>query len=210
MRLERHWKDGFLKWHPELAHKVARPRNRDRALAQEPVRIESSFNRFSEVKSRFKIQEDDIWNSDEKGFAIGQAIGGKLFCGAGKSNTHLVQDGGREWATLVEMISATGKSIPPFFVYQAKSELESSHDYVERDEATFSICSTGYMHKRLSLKWLEEHFHFTTPPTPQVPTAYSSLTIIPLTKILTSTTTVGLIRYSFIFSHLTLPTFFNR
>ena len=96
MRLGRHWMDRFFKRHPELAHKVARLINKDRALAQEPVRIESFFNRFSEVKSRFKIQKDDIWNSDEKGFAIGQAIGDKVFCRAGKRNTRLVQDGGRE------------------------------------------------------------------------------------------------------------------
>ncbi|PUU82581.1 hypothetical protein B9Z19DRAFT_908856, partial [Tuber borchii] len=69
----------FLIRHPDIAHKVARPINKDRALAQEPARLESFFNRLSEVRSQFKIQDINIWNSDKKGFAIGQAIGGKVF-----------------------------------------------------------------------------------------------------------------------------------
>ena len=165
--LGKHWTDRFLKRHPDIAHKVARPINKDRALAQEPARLESFFNRLSEVRSRFKIIDEDIWNSDEKGFAIGQAIGGKVFCRAGKRNARLIQNGGREWVTLLDTISAGGISIPPFFVYQAKTQREGWHDYTERDEATFSISATGYMNKSLSFKWLKEHFAiYCKPSTP--------------------------------------------
>lgn len=162
-----HWTEWYLKRHPEISFKVARPINKDRALAQEPVRINGFYNRLGEVRSRYKIIDDDVWNSDEKGFAIGLAIGGKVFCRSGRRNSHLVQDGGREWVTLVETVSATGGVTPPFLVYAAKSQRESWHDYVDRDEATFSISDTGYMHHRLSLKWLKEHFEkFSQPSSP--------------------------------------------
>lgn len=162
--LGKNWTERFLKQHPALSFRVAQPINKDRALAQEPVRVNGFYNRLSEVRSRYKIIDDDVWNSDEKGFAIGLAIGGKIFCRSGKRNSRLVQDGGREWVTLVESISAAGGVTPPFLVYAAKSQRESWHDYIERDEATFSISDNGYMHRRLTLKWMKGHFAKYSPP----------------------------------------------
>ena len=82
-------------------------------MAGRPEGIQSFFNRLGEVRSRYHIPVEDVWNADEKGFALGVAKKGKVVCGARRWNPRIRHSGNREWVTLMETISATGKVLAP-------------------------------------------------------------------------------------------------
>jgi len=77
-----HWITRFLDRHPTIASHFAGHIDQEREVAGKPEGIQSFFNWLGEVRSRYQIAVEDIWNADEKGFALGVAKKGKVFCGA--------------------------------------------------------------------------------------------------------------------------------
>ena len=62
---------------------------------------------------------------DEKGFAIGKSKNEKRICSIKYLKSKLVlgsvQDGNREWISLLACISATGVALPPTLVFRSES-----------------------------------------------------------------------------------------
>jgi hypothetical protein len=153
-----HWISRFLTRHPTLATRFAGRINQERDAGTRPASIESFFNRLSEVKSRYQIQPMDMWNADEKGFAIGVAKKAKVLCRRSRRNPRIRQPGNREWVTLFEAVSAMAQTLPGCYVYKGEAHIMGNHDYEERDEASFAISSTGWSNDAVGFKWLVEHF----------------------------------------------------
>jgi hypothetical protein len=64
----------------------------------------------------YELQPEDIYNIDEKGFIIGMLVNGlRIFSKQKYQNSGLkqrLQDGNREWITLITYICADGTSLP--------------------------------------------------------------------------------------------------
>jgi hypothetical protein len=56
---------------------------------------------------------------DEKGFAMGQIQRSYVLVPAGQKDVFLRQDGSREWVSIIETISAAGKSLPSYIIFKA-------------------------------------------------------------------------------------------
>jgi hypothetical protein len=78
----------------------------------------------------YKIEERDTYNMDEKGFFVGVTTrtkrGFTKRVWASKERTAAIQDGNREWVTLLACVCASGESLPPALIYQGKSGIQSS------------------------------------------------------------------------------------
>jgi hypothetical protein len=66
---------------------------------------------------------ENIYNMDEKGFLLGQALKVKVLCWRGGRNRWYTQDGYREMVTVTECISADGRVIPPMYIYKGGKHL---------------------------------------------------------------------------------------
>ena len=118
-----------------------------------------------------KIQEHDIeachtYNMDEKGFMIG--VLGRLkrtFSRAmweSKQVREALQDGSREWVTVLAAVCADGSTLPPGIVFQsANSTLQASWVAgVEAGKHDVFISSSlsGWTNNDVGLAWLEQVF----------------------------------------------------
>ena len=76
-----HWVDKFLKQHPCLMKKFSQPLDKERALTHcLPARINAWFNLYRFTIETYKIFQEDIYNMDEKGFAMSVAGRVKVIC----------------------------------------------------------------------------------------------------------------------------------
>jgi len=91
-----HWITRFLDRHPTIACRFAGRIDQEREVAGRPEGIQSFFNQLGEVRSRYHIAVEDVWNADEKGFALGVAKKGKVVCGARRRNPGIRHPGNRE------------------------------------------------------------------------------------------------------------------
>jgi hypothetical protein len=79
------------------------------------------FDLLSNKIAQYEVQPSNIYNMDEEGFLIGFLTKAKRIYSraAAKSGRLLsnVQDGNREWITILAAIYADGTSIAPSLIY---------------------------------------------------------------------------------------------
>jgi hypothetical protein len=113
----------------------------------------------------YDVEEHNTYNMDEKGFFVGITKATKRVftkaLWASKEATAALQDGNREWVTLLACVCVSGESLPPALVDQGSSGIQSGWtDNVEvgTHEVFFSNSPMGWSNNDIDLAWLEQVF----------------------------------------------------
>ena len=134
--------------------------------------LTSILGQLEEALEQLHITADNIYNVDEKGFLIG--IGSKMRRILSREAyergriRQAIQDGSREFITLIACVSALGRAIPPVLLYKGKSkDLQDSWcgDMEEEDDLFMGATENGWTNDSYGLKWLQDCFEPNTRPT---------------------------------------------
>jgi hypothetical protein len=152
--LHRHADELTIKWSPRI--------DRERHKADSPSKYKLYFELLHSKMQEHGVNVENTYNMDEKGFHVGVAKRGKrVFSKASLGPKAAVQDGNREWITLLACVCASGESLPPALVYQGTSGIQSGWvDAVEvgKHEIFFSNSESGWSNNDIGLAWLEQVF----------------------------------------------------
>jgi hypothetical protein len=104
-----------------------------------------------------------VYNFDEKGFLIGKCAASKRVVPIdqlkSKKLLGTMQDGSREFISLLACISADGSAIPPGLIYQGESKDMMDtwlHDFDHsKDNAWFTVSGRGWTDNSIGLAWLK-------------------------------------------------------
>ena len=91
------WASNFVRRQPELRTRFSRKYDHQRAKCEDPKVIREWFALVQNMKAKYGIVEDDIYNFDETGFMMGIIFAGMVVTtsdGLGKAK--LAQPGNRE------------------------------------------------------------------------------------------------------------------
>jgi hypothetical protein len=116
--------------------------------------------------TEYNILPRNTYNMDEKGFMIGVLSKSKRVFSKQlwelKEITLALQDGSRDWVTIMAAICADGTPLPSGMIYTlANSTLQQSwvaEVKVNKHEAFFALSLTGWSNNELRLAWLEQIF----------------------------------------------------
>jgi len=152
-----------------LDSKVGKTLDKERALASDLDSFKIHLDRFYHIKCKFHVSKVNTWNPDEKGLAISLSWAGVIVCRMSRGNPSIIQDGGREWITVVEAISGEGKVLAPLIIFKAGAHLMGYHIHIKMEEkedalAYFSTSSKGYTNTAITFKWFQEVFEPSTRP----------------------------------------------
>jgi hypothetical protein len=120
--------------------------------------------------SQYNIEPRHTYNMDEKGFLLGilsrsKRIFSKRLYEEGKIKAH-IQDGNREWITLVACICADGSALDPAIIYQSASgSIQDSwlQAFDPSDHrAHFASSPSGWTNNDIGLAWLKQVFNPST------------------------------------------------
>jgi hypothetical protein len=75
----KNWVTEFTKRRPEIKSRFARKISRQRALCEDPKVISPFFEKLQRFKNEHRILDEDIYNFDETGFAMGLIASTKLY-----------------------------------------------------------------------------------------------------------------------------------
>ena len=78
---------------------------------------------YEKTVRRHNVKEENIWNMDEKSFLMGHVSKIRVICKRGRGPPISQVDSSREFVTVLEAISATGKTIPSYIVWKEKYHL---------------------------------------------------------------------------------------
>jgi hypothetical protein len=130
-----------------------------RALCEDPIIIGDWFKLVESIRAKYGIVDEDTYNFDETGFMMGMITSRAVVtsserCGRPKT----VQQGNREWVTVIQGINATGWAIEPFIIFQGKHHLSAwyKEDNLPQDWV-IGVSENGWTNNKLGVEWLE-HF----------------------------------------------------
>jgi hypothetical protein len=115
------WVSRFIQSQSELQTKWSRRFNSQRAHYEDPTVIAAWFKLVEETRQSYGVLDQDIYNFDETGFAMGVAATSKVVTSADRvGRAVVVQPGNREWVTVIECVNASGWSLLLFVILSSK------------------------------------------------------------------------------------------
>jgi hypothetical protein len=138
-------------------------RNRHQADSEYSHRL--YFELLHRKIRKYNVDARHIYNMDEKGFLVGITSRSKRVFSKQlwqqKKVTAALQDGNREWITILACICADGTALDPSIIYQGKGALCSRwlQDVEPGNLHSFYATSpTGWKNNELGLAWLKQVF----------------------------------------------------
>jgi hypothetical protein len=166
-----HWVDRFIQRHQsELILRWATGIDRSRHQADSESKYSFYFELLHTKLTQYDIQPCNIYNMDEKGFLLGiltriKRLFSRRLYERRKLDSH-IQDGSREFITLLACICADGTHLPPALIYQsASSSIQDSWLQAFKPDdhrVHFASSPSGWTNNDLSLAWLKQVFDRST------------------------------------------------
>jgi hypothetical protein len=158
-RVGKHWTRRFIDRQPALRTRLSRPYDYQRALCEDPEKIGAWFKLVENMRAKYGVDDADFYNFDETGFMIGVISPSLVVTRAERqAKAKKVQPGNREWATVIQAVSADGWVLQPFVIVQGAYHLAAwyTDTGIPRD---WRIATTknGWTDDETTLDWLK-HF----------------------------------------------------
>ena len=151
------WVNKFVRRHDTLKTRFSRKYDYQRALCEDPRKIQEWFKLVRETIQEWGIADEDIYNFDETGFAMGMIATAKVITQAERSSRpNLVQPGNREWVTAIETISASGWVLPPMVIFAGKTHRTNWFEDTDLPpDWTIGVSPNGWTTDELGFDWLQ-------------------------------------------------------
>ena len=115
------------------------------------------------MRAKYAIQDSDLYNFDETGFAMGMIRASMVVTRSDRiAKPKAIQPGNREWATAICSIAADGHVVPPFLCIAGRFHIsawyssgEIPHDWI------IKTTQNGWTDNNTGLEWLR-HFDWET------------------------------------------------
>lgn len=154
----KNWPSNFVRRAPELKTCLNRAYDRQRAKCEDPVIITKWFDLVRNTKAKYGIVDEDIHNFDETGFMMGMISTGSVVTSSERRNRpKQLQQGDREWVTVIQGINATGWAIPPFVIFKAQNHLANWYTNETPRDWAIGVSDNGWTTNELGLEWIK-HF----------------------------------------------------
>jgi len=156
----KNWHIKLLTRNPSIKRLLSRPP----ARTQKPrvVRkdnLDEFFQLYSDIRQSHAIACTDIYNMDEKGLLTGTIQRTSVLIPMQKRHALLREDGDREWASVLECISADGEALPAWMIFKASIQSDNGFRQLNSGISSIAVGDKRWSNEELAMHWLQEHFH---------------------------------------------------
>jgi hypothetical protein len=165
------WVDRYIERHQvDLVSHRATGIDRLRHQADSQSKYSLYFELLRSKLSQYDIEPCNMYNMDEKGCMLGiltrsKRVFSRRLYEEGKIKAH-IQDGNREWITLLACICTDGSALAPALIYQSASGSiqDSWLQAFDPDDhrVHFASSPSGWTNNELGLSWLKQVFDRST------------------------------------------------
>ena len=112
----------FIKRNPRIATMIGKPIESSHICGTQPEQINIFYENFDTIRTRTNVRQNDVWNMpvDEHGIGLGVCNNSQVLGASGKRQTYIQSPENREWVSVLESISASGKHIRPLVIFKGK------------------------------------------------------------------------------------------
>ena len=158
-----HWASRFVQRYPDqLTSRWAKGLDNCRHKADSRSKYNLYFSLLRDKINQYHVEARHIYNMDEKGFMLGiVSRSRRIFSKAsyeGIRRRTTIQDGSRQWITLLACICADGSCLEPALIYQSASGSiqDTWLQALDPDIHQIRISSSpsGWTNNEIGLAWL--------------------------------------------------------
>ena len=151
------WPQRYINRRPGLKSRYSRSYDNQRARCEDPALVGAWFRLVQNTIAKYGILNDDIYNFDETGFAMGLASTSRVVTASDRrGRPPQLQPGDREWVTAIESINAVGWSLPPMVIFKGKVHISSWYENNNLPpDWTIALSANGWTNDKLGLHWLK-------------------------------------------------------
>ena len=159
-RIDSEWIRRFLSRHPDLKTKIGKKLDVLRTENVTSASLTTWFNTLHGHMKRLRIEPANLYNMDETGIALGVCTNSRVI-GTSSTNTALIKrPENREWISIIETISATGKKLRPVVIFKAEKSVQSSWFRPGQvPDWLYTHSENGWTSNTIGLAWLNDVFH---------------------------------------------------
>lgn len=151
------WYYGFMSRHKEFSLRTPEQTSLNRVKAFCRENVDNFFENLDQVVHQFS--ESSIWNMDETGFSTVPSSMGKIISLKGLKRVGRTTSAERgSMITLAFGVSASGKQIPPFYLFPRKNMSTNYRTFVSKDTVTIAN-ESGWMTQKEFLQWMKHFIH---------------------------------------------------
>ncbi|BDD61273.1 hypothetical protein MAP00_009287 [Monascus purpureus] len=154
------WVYNLVKRHDELKTIYSQRYNHQRAKCEDPKIIREWFDRVQITIMQHGIVQEDIYNFDETGFAMGLVATAEVVTRAEMvGKPFLVQPGNQEWVTTIECINSSGWVLPPCIIFKGKTHVQGWYEDEDLPhDWRIEVSENGWTTDEIGLRWLKNVF----------------------------------------------------
>lgn len=158
-RVGKNWTSNFVRRQPTLQTRFSRQIDYQRVLCEDPDAYRTWFSLVRNTINKYGIVESDIYNFDETGFVMGQICSEMVVTTSDRrGRPRAVQQGNREWITVIQGVGSDGYTIPPYIIVAGKKHLSSWYENNPLPPSTvIAVTKNGWTTNERGLDWVK-HF----------------------------------------------------
>ena len=88
------------------------------------------FRRVNKIRQKWGIINEDFYNINEYGCAIGDKHLSRIIVLAEEKDAFIKIDGNRDWVIIIKYINAAGRATAPFLIFKKASLLKDLYDII--------------------------------------------------------------------------------
>jgi len=159
----KNWTTNFIKRRTEIKSKFSRKYDYKRAKCEDPKIIQEWFSLVRNTVAKYGILEQDIYNFDEAGFAMGVIATAKVVTSSeAKSRPKTIQPGNREWVSIIQGVNSYGWALPPFIIFKAQNHLSAWYeDSGLPDDWVITLSENGWTSNSIGYEWIQHFDRYT-------------------------------------------------
>ncbi len=158
-----HWYKNFLKRHPEFRTRYSGNLNQNRKDAGNLDSIKEWFTLYNSMRIQHGIADSDMYNMDEKGFAMDIADSFRVLVWRSEPQAFSVQAGNQDWVSVVECVRSTGDVLPPYIIFKGKQVQKAWLNPIKDGRTTLRVSDNGWTTNEIGCQWLEAFDRHTQP-----------------------------------------------
>jgi hypothetical protein len=152
------WVRRFVNRHEQLRSKYTRKYDHQRALCEDPKAMNDWFRLVENIRAKYGIPDEDVYNFDETGFQMGVIGTARVVTGSQRAGRALMtQPGNREWVTVIEAVNASGWALPPIIIFAGKMHQTAWYETLP-SQWTIVVSENGWTNDKIGLIWLQNVF----------------------------------------------------
>lgn len=153
----KNWAKSLENRHSELKAKKVKALDWDRHEKHIFPKIEHWFKVIGEVLKSSDITPENVYNMDETGVMLSKLGSVKVLVGEKDTRDYRGTRNERETVTVVECISADGRSLKPLVIWPARTHRANCTTF-PTPGWHYAFSDTGYTNAEISLEWLTNVF----------------------------------------------------